>query len=156
MLDLIVNQRLDRLYRRSVSLNICGSFSVTIVQEHFFWKIFFWYVFLNFDFALNLPKMVNQNLLFLVNKWATIKNQILFSICKTRSVATRWRCEVTQNHRELTWIISLWAHFEDTQLAYSELTRWAHTMSLLWAFLEFATHIVSLLWLICDIVRELG
>ena len=43
------------------------------------------------------------------------------------------------SHRELTWIISWWDHFEDTQLAHSELTRWAHTVSLLWAFHEFAT-----------------
>ena len=45
-------------------------------------------------------------------------------------------------HWELTWN-SQWAHFEDTQLAHSELTRWAHTVSLLQAFCKFATHTVS-------------
>ena len=32
---------------------------------------------------------------------------------------------------------------EDTQLAQSEIPRWAHTVSLLWGFREFATHTVS-------------
>ena len=42
---------------------------------------------------------------------------------------------------------SRWAHFEDTQLARSELTRWLT----LWAFCEFATHTMSLLWAIREI-----
>ena len=46
-------------------------------------------------------------------------------------------------HRELTLNISRWVHFEDIQLAHNEFTRWAHTVSLFWAFFEFATHRVS-------------
>ena len=38
---------------------------------------------------------------------------------------------------------SRWTHFEDTQLAHSELTRSAHTLSLLWAFHEFPILTVS-------------
>ena len=58
---------------------------------------------------------------------------------------TRWRIWA---YNKLTWNShwnSLWAHFEDAQLAHSELTRRAHTVSLLWAFCEFSTS-VSFLW----------
>ena len=44
---------------------------------------------------------------------------------------------------ELTWITSQWAQFEDTRLAHRELTRWTHTVNLLWDFREFATHTVN-------------
>ena len=53
------------------------------------------------------------------------------------------------NSHENSWQ----AHFEATHLPHSELTRWAHTVSLLWALHEFATHTVSLLWAIREINR---
>ena len=49
--------------------------------------------------------------------------------------------------------ISIAAHLEDTYLAHSKLTRWALTVTLLWALCEFATHTMSLLWAICEITR---
>ena len=56
-------------------------------------------------------------------------------------------------HRELTLNISRWVHFEDIQLAHNEFTRWAHTVSLFWAFCEFVTHTMSSLSAIREITR---
>ena len=57
---------------------------------------------------------------------------------------------------------SQWAHFEDIQLPQSGLTRWAHIVSLLWAFCEFPTLTVSsllpllgeLIWMISQITHN--
>ena len=43
------------------------------------------------------------------------------------------------------------AHFEATHLPRSKHTRQTHTVTLLWAFCQFATHTVSLLLGICEI-----
>ena len=57
-----------------------------------------------------------------------------------------------QTHSKLT-LNSQQTDFEDTHLAHSKLTRLAHTVSLLRALCQLATHTVSLLWAILGISR---
>ena len=67
--------------------------------------------------------------------------QLLCDPLKKHRVVKMWANTILEESSPE--IISWWAHFEDIQLAHSELTRWPHTVSLLWAFRRFATVTVS-------------
>ena len=56
------------------------------------------------------------------------------------------------SHWELTLKLSVgsfWGHSISSKWTHKMI----HTVSLLWAFREFATHMVSLLWAICEITQ---
>ena len=53
-------------------------------------------------------------------------------------------------HCELTWKLTT-SSFRSHSSTSQGITRWTHTVGLLWALFEFATHIVSLLWAIREI-----
>ena len=73
------------------------------------------------------------------------------SFIRVEPITTQRRCELTPYSQRAHLNYLTVGSFLDTQLAQSELSRWAHTVSLLLAFHEFATRTMSLLWAICEI-----
>ena len=69
------------------------------------------------------------------------------------SDASQWRCKLTpysqKAHLNYLTVGSFWGHSVSSQRTH----KMTHTVSLLWAFREFADHTMSLLWAIHEITR---